>query len=70
MKNEHVIEREIKGKEWETILDNTFKKRIKDVKVDGFRKVNVQRIFIYKNLVLNLYLWMHLILLYNKHIKV
>ena len=38
MKNEHVIEREIKGKEWETILDNTFKKRIKDVKVDGFRK--------------------------------
>lgn len=38
MKNVHDIEIEIKGTEWETILDDTFKKRIKDMKVDGFRK--------------------------------
>ena len=38
MKNEHKIETEIKGKEWEKILDDTFKKRNKDLKVDGFRK--------------------------------
>ncbi len=38
MKNVHDIEIEIKGTEWETILDDTFKKRIKDIKVDGFRK--------------------------------
>ena len=38
MKNVHDIEIEIKGNDWETILDDTFKKRIKDVKVDGFRK--------------------------------
>ena len=38
MKNVHDIEIEIKGTEWETILDDTFKKRIKDMKIDGFRK--------------------------------
>ena len=38
MKNEHKIEIEIKGKEWEKILDDTFNKRVKDLKVDGFRK--------------------------------
>ena len=38
MKNVHDIEIEIKGSEWEEILDAAFKKRIKDVKVDGFRK--------------------------------
>lgn len=38
MKNVHEIEMEIKGKEWTDILDATFKKKIKDVKVDGFRK--------------------------------
>lgn len=38
MKNVHDIEMEIKGKDWEDILDATFKKRIKDMKVDGFRK--------------------------------
>jgi len=38
MKNVHDIEIEIKGKDWEEILDSTFKKRNKDLKVDGFRK--------------------------------
>ena len=38
MKNVHDIEIEIKGKEWEEILDSTFKKKNKDLKVDGFRK--------------------------------
>ncbi len=38
MKNVHDIEIEIKGKEWEDILDATFKKRNRNLKVDGFRK--------------------------------
>lgn len=38
MKNVHDIEIEIKGSEWEEILDSTFKKKNKDLKVDGFRK--------------------------------
>lgn len=38
MKNVHDIEIEIKGKEWEDILDSAFKKKNKDLKVDGFRK--------------------------------
>ena len=38
MKNVHELEVEVKGSEWETILDETFKKRVKDVRVDGFRK--------------------------------
>lgn len=38
MKNVHEIEIEIKGSEWEEILDSTFKKKNKDLKVDGFRK--------------------------------
>lgn len=38
MKNVHDIEIEIKGGEWEEILDSTFKKKNKDLKVDGFRK--------------------------------
>lgn len=38
MKNVQKIETEIKGEEWSKILDNTFKKRNKDLKVDGFRK--------------------------------
>ncbi len=38
MKNVQKIETEVKGAEWEKILDNTFKKRNKDLKVDGFRK--------------------------------
>ncbi len=38
MKNVHEIEVEIKGKDWEKILDQVFQKRIKEVRVDGFRK--------------------------------
>ncbi len=38
MKNVHDIEVEIKGTEWESILDAAFEKRNKDLKVDGFRK--------------------------------
>lgn len=38
MKNVHEIEIKIEGKEWETCLDKSFKKKNKDVKVDGFRK--------------------------------
>ena len=38
MKNVHVKEIELKGKEWETILDNAFKKRVKGQTIDGFRK--------------------------------
>ena len=38
MKNVHVKEVEIKGKDWESILDSALQKRIKDVSIDGFRK--------------------------------
>ena len=38
MKNVHDIEIEIKGKEWEQILDAAFQKRVKDMSIDGFRK--------------------------------
>ena len=38
MKNVHDIEIEFKGKEWDSILDAAFKKKIKDVRIDGFRK--------------------------------
>ena len=38
MKNVHDIEIEIKGTGWETILDDTFKKKVKDMRIDGFRK--------------------------------
>ena len=36
-KNVHEIIIEIKGEEWNKILDDTFKKVIKKVKIDGFR---------------------------------
>lgn len=38
MKNVHDIEFEIKDEEWAKILDATFTKKSKDIKVDGFRK--------------------------------
>lgn len=38
MKNVHVIETKVEGKDWEQCLDAAFKKRNKEVKVDGFRK--------------------------------
>ena len=38
MKNVHEIEVELKGKDWENILDAAFKKKVKEVRIDGFRK--------------------------------
>lgn len=38
MKNIHEIEIEVKGQEWTDILDKAFKKKVKDTKIDGFRK--------------------------------
>ncbi len=38
MKNVHDIEIELKGKEWDSILDAAFKKKVKDTRIDGFRK--------------------------------
>lgn len=42
-KNVHEIEITIDGKEWESILDKSFKKKNKDVKIDGFRKGNAPK---------------------------
>ena len=48
-KNVHEIEITIEGKEWEDILDKVFKKKVKDVKIDGFRKGSVPKdVFIKK----------------------
>ena len=38
MKNVHDIEIEIKGKDWDQILDAAFQKRVKNTSIDGFRK--------------------------------
>ena len=38
MKNVHVKEVEFKAEKWSKILDKAFDKRIKEVKIDGFRK--------------------------------
>ena len=38
MKNVKEIKIEVKGKEWESVLDKAFTKKKKDIKVDGFRK--------------------------------
>lgn len=43
MKNVHEIEIEVKGKEWQEVLDNSFKKKIKTVKIDGFRKGSIPK---------------------------
>lgn len=43
MKNVHQLEIEIKGKEWADILDKTFKKKSKEVKIDGFRKGTIPK---------------------------
>ena len=37
-KNTEKIEIKIEGKEWESALDYSFKKNVKDAKIDGFRK--------------------------------
>jgi len=38
MKNVHEIEIKVDGKDWEKCLDAAFKKKNKEVKIDGFRK--------------------------------
>jgi len=38
MKNVHDIEVELKGKDWDSVLDAAFKKKVKDMRIDGFRK--------------------------------
>jgi trigger factor len=38
MKNVHEKEIEYKGKEWQSILDEVLTKKLKDVRIDGFRK--------------------------------
>ena len=38
MKNVHEIEIKLEGEKWSKCLDNAFKKKNKDVKIDGFRK--------------------------------
>lgn len=42
-KNKHEIVTKIEGKEWENALDKAFAKKVKDVKVDGFRPGKVPR---------------------------
>lgn len=42
-KNKDVVTIEIAGKDWEKALDKAFKKKVKDVKVDGFRKGSVPK---------------------------
>jgi len=57
MKNVKEIEVELKGKEWQDILEETFKKKAKEVKVDGFRKGSVPKeIFIKKFGIESLYM--------------
>ncbi len=38
MKNVHELEIKLEGKDWETCLDNSFKKNNKNVSISGFRK--------------------------------
>ena len=49
MKNVILKEFEIKGEEWKKILDEAFKKEVKDAKVDGFRKGKVPKDIYLKN---------------------
>ncbi len=53
MKNVHNIEISLKGKEWEDILDNVFKKKQKDIKLDGFRKGCVPKNIYFKKVGVN-----------------
>ncbi len=43
MKNVHEIEIKLEGEKWTKCLDGAFKKAIKDVKIDGFRKGNAPK---------------------------
>src|SRR5574344_2284647 len=56
MKNVHIIEFEVNGKEWENVLDEAFKKAVKNVNLDGFRKGEIPKnIFLKKFGVESLY---------------
>ena len=49
MKNVNKVKVSLEGKEWTSILDATFKKKQKDIKIDGFRKGSVTKeVFIKK----------------------
>ena len=43
MKNVKEIDYVIEGKEWEKLLDDAFKKNVKNTKIDGFRKGHVTK---------------------------
>lgn len=43
MKNVHEITIKIDGKKWEEALDKSFKKNVKEVKMDGFRKGSIPK---------------------------
>lgn len=43
MKNVHEIEIKLEGEDWTKCLDNSFKKNVKNVNVDGFRKGSVPK---------------------------
>jgi len=43
MKNVHEIVIKVEGKKWEEALDKSFKKNVKEVKMDGFRKGSVPK---------------------------
>ena len=42
-KNVVVITKEFEGEKWETLLDEVYKKKSKDVHIDGFRKGSVPK---------------------------
>ena len=42
-KNTEKVTIKIEGEEWSKALDKAFKKRVKEVQVDGFRKGNVPK---------------------------
>ncbi len=43
MKNKHEIEIEIKGNDWAKALDEAFKIKVKNTKIDGFRKGSIPK---------------------------
>ena len=48
-KNVHEVSVKIEGQDWKDALDKTFKEKVKDAKVDGFRKGKVPRDIYEKN---------------------
>lgn len=43
MKNVHEIEIKLEGEKWSKCLDNSFKKNVKNAKIDGFRKGTIPK---------------------------